>query len=171
MDNKITADDLRGMLDEYSPEQQMEIDAQAIREGAKALSDATATLSNCLAAIPMLTKALHQVTKIEFSDETKLEIVTTGKTVGAEAAEEFKKAVRSVIKESRRKTNHVSIPAPAFYCLLLLFMALVGFVVAVCVTNNVTWNHHFIWKILEVAIGAYTLFSAITLFLFHKGWL
>lgn len=171
MDSQITTDDLRGMLDEYSPEQQMEMDAQAIREGAKALSDATATLNSCLTAIPLLTKALCQVTKIELSDETKSEIVTSGKSAGAEAAEEFKNAVRSVINESRRKTNHVSIPAPAFYCLMLLFIALVGFSVAVCITNYVTWNHYFIWKVLWVAAGAYTLFSAITLFLFQKGWL
>ena len=167
----MTTEDLRGILDEYSPEQQMEMDAQLIREGAKALSDATATLSSCLTAIPKLTKTLRQVTKIELSDEAKSEIVTIGKSAGAEAAEEFKNAVRSVINESRRKTNHASMPAPAFYCLMLLFIALVGFAVAVCVTNYVTWNHHSIWKVLGIAVGASTLFSAITLFLFHRGWL
>ena len=86
MENKITSDDLRGMLDDYSPEQQMEMDAQAIREGAKDLSDAAASLSRNLAEIPHLAEMLTQATKIDLSEDTRNEIIAIGKSTGKEVA-------------------------------------------------------------------------------------
>jgi len=171
MDNKITSDDLRGMLDEYSPEQQMEMDAQAIKEGAKALSDAVASLDRCLAKIPHLAEILNQATKIDLSEDTKNEIIAIGKSTGKEAANTFQKEVESVVEKAQRRTDYISIPAPAYYCLILLLIGLVGFAIAICVANYAYWDNHYIWNITWITSGAFVLFSIGTLFLFHKGWL
>ena len=49
MDNKkFSTDDLRSMLDTYSPEQQMEINAKTVSEGAKTLADVSAQIKDCL---------------------------------------------------------------------------------------------------------------------------
>lgn len=85
--DKITTDDLRGMLDDYSPEQQMEIDAQTIRDGAKTMSDTAALLESSLAKIQQVAEIFNQATKIDLSEETKNEIITIGKLTGKEAAD------------------------------------------------------------------------------------
>ena len=146
MDNKITSDDLRGMLDEYSPEQQMEMDAQAIREGAKALSDAVASLDRCLAKIPHLVEILNQATKIDLSENTKNEIIAIGKSTGKKAANTFREEVEPVIEKAQRRTDYISIPAPAYYCLIILLVVLVGFAISICIANFVYWNNHYIWN-------------------------
>lgn len=169
--NKITSDDLRGMFNEYSPEQQMEMDAQAIREGAKALSDAAVSLDRCLAKIPHLAEILNQVTKIDLSEETRSEIIAIGKSTGKEAANTFQEEVEPVIEKAQRRIDYISIPAPAYYCLILLLIVLVGFAVAISVANYAYWDNHYIWKITWITSGAFVLLSTITLFLFHKGWL
>lgn len=171
MENKITSDDLRGMLDDYSPEQQMEMDAQAIREGAKALSDAAASLSRNLAEIPHLAEMLTLATKIDISEDTRNEIIAIGKSTGKEVANTFREEVESVIEKAQRRTDYISIPAPAYYCLILLLIVLVGFAVAISVANYAYWGNHYIWKITWISSGAFVLLSTIALFLFHKGWL
>lgn len=169
--NKFTTDDLRGMLDEYSPEQQMEMDAQAIREGAKALSDAATSLDRILAKIPHLAEMLVQATKIDLSEETKNEIIAVGKSIGKEAANAFREEVESVVKKAQRRTDYISIPAPAYYCLLWLLIVLVGFAVAISVANYGCWGNHYIWKITWITSVAFVILSAFTLYLFHKGLL
>ncbi len=171
MENKITSDDLRGMLDDYSPEQQMEMDAQTIREGAKALSDAAALLGRNLAEIPYLAEMLAQATKIDLSEDTRNEIIAIGKSTGKEVAKTFREEVESVVEKAQRRTDYISFPAPAYYCLLLLLIALVGFAVAISVANYAYWDNHYIWKITWICSGAFLLLSPITIFLFHKGWL
>ena len=167
----ITTEDLRGMLDDYSPEQQMEMDAQAIREGAKALSDAAASLDRCLAKIPHLAEILNQATKIDLSEDTRNEIIAMGKAAGKETANTFRKEVESVVEKAQRRTDYISIPAPAFYCLILLLIVLVGFAIAICVANYAYWGNHYIWNVTWISSGAFVLLSILILFLFHKGWL
>ena len=169
--NKITSDDLRGMLNEYSPEQQIEIDAQTIREGAKALSDAAASLDRSLAKIPHLAEMLNQATIIDISEDTRNEIINIGKSTGKEAANAFREEVETVIRKAQRRTDYISIPAPAYYCLILLLVFFVGFAAVICVTNYVSWNHHYIWKTTWILSGVFVLLSILILFLFYKGWL
>ena len=171
MDNKMTTEDLRGMLDKYSPEQQMEIDIQAIREVSKPLSDAVASLEKSLAIIPSLSEKLAQTTKIELSETARNEIIAIGESTGKSAAQTFRKEVGPVIKKAQRRTDYISIPAPAYYCLLLLLLALFGFAVAICIANYALWGNIIIWKITGIMSMGFALLSSITLFLFHKGWL
>lgn len=169
--DKITTDDLRGMLDDYSPEQQMEIDAQAIRDGAKTMSDTVALLNSSLAKIQQVAEIFNQATKIDLSEETKNEIIDIGKLTGKEAADAFREEVEPVIAKAQRRIDYISIPAPAYYCLILLLLSLFGFAVAICLVNYGYWNNHFIWRITRIVSGAFVLFSILTLFLFNKGWL
>jgi hypothetical protein len=171
MDNKITTDDLRGMLDKYSPEQQMEIDIQAIREVSKSLSDAVPSLEKSLAIIPSLAEKLAKTTKIELSETARNEIIAIGESIGKSAAQAFRKEVEPVIKKAQRRTDYISIPAPAYYCLILLLLALFGFALAICTANYALWGNIIIWKITGILSVGFTLLSVITLFLFHKGWL
>ena len=171
MDNKMTTEDLRGMLDKYSPEQQMEIDIQAIREVSKSLSDAVASLEKSLVIIPSLAEKLAQATKIELSETTINEIIAIGESTGKSAAQIFRKEVEPVIKKAQRRTDYISIPAPAYYCLILLLLALFGFAVAICMANYTLWGNLIIWEITGILSVGFTLLSVITLFLFHKGWL
>ena len=171
MGNKITTDDLRGMLDKYSPEQQMKIDIQAIREAERPLSDAVASLEKSLAIIPSLVEKLTQASKIELSETTISEIIAIGESTGKSTAQTFRKEVEPVIKKAQRRTDYISIPAPAYYCLILLLLALFGFAVAICIANYALWGNIFIWKITGIMSVGFALLSTITLFLFHKGWL
>jgi hypothetical protein len=170
-ENKYTADDLRGMLDEYSPEQQMENDAKIISEGAKALADMASVLKDYMARHPKMIEDMCSVNTLWISDESRDYVVQAGKDVGIAAANAFKVSVEQSIEKARRKTNHVSIPAPVAYCLLLLLIALIGFFVSICVVNYGYWQNHFIWRLTwYISAGLLTLMATV-LFLFHKGWL
>ena len=169
--NKITSDELRGMLDDYSPEQQMEIDAQAIREGAKALSDAVALLEKSLATILHLAVKLNQATKIDISEDIRNKLNDIGKSIGKIIANTIQVEVEPVVEKAQRRVDKISIPAPVYYCQILLLIAFVGFAVAICVANYFLWKNHFIWNLTWIVSGALVFFSFVTLFLFHKGWL
>lgn len=168
-ENKYTPDNLRGMIDEYSPEQQMENDAKIISEGAKALADAASVIKEYMARHPKMIEDMRSANTLWISDESRDYVVQTGKDVSIAAAKAFKASVEQSIEKARRKTNHVSIPAPVAYCLLLLLIALIGFSVSIWVANYGYWQNHFIWRLTWLISAGLTSLIAIVLFLFHKG--
>lgn len=168
--NKYTADDLREMLDEYSPEQQIENDAKIISEGAKALADAASVIKDYMTRHPKMIEEMRSANTLWISDDARDFVVQTGRDVGVAAAKAFKDSVEQSIEKARRKTIHVSIPAPVAYCLFLLLIALIGFSVSIWVVNYGYWQNHFIWKLTwYISAGLVTLMATV-LFIFHKGW-
>lgn len=168
---KYTADDLREMLDEYSPAQQIENDAKMISEGAKALADAASVIKEYMARHPRMIEQMRSANTLWISDDSRDFVVQTGRDVGIAAAKAFKASVEQSIEKARRKTNHVSIPAPVAYCLLLLLIALIGFAVAVLVVNYGYWQNRFIWQLTRCVATFLSILTAAVLFLFRKGWL
>ncbi len=170
-ENKYTPDDLREMLNEYSPEQQMENDAKIISEGAKALADAASVIKDYMTRHPKMIEDMRSANTLWISDDARDFVVQAGKDVGIAAAKAFKASVEQSVEKARRKTNHVSIPAPVAYCLLLLLIALIGFTAAILVVNYVYWQNHFIWKLTWYISAGIVALMATVLFLFRKGWL
>ena len=136
----ITTEDLRGMLDDYSPEQQMEIDAQAIREGAKTLSDAAAVMKECIDKFPLLIHEMQEASTLHVSDETKTEVVGIGKET------------------------------TAAYCLFYFMLLLLVYVIVIITVNCYCWHIHDIWSMTWGFVGGLAFLVSITLLICHKGW-
>lgn len=159
------------MLNEYAPEQQMEEDAKAISEGARALADATVSLQKCLHVIPMVAEQLNRATTLKISDESKVCIIQAGLEVGKQTAEAFKKNVEPVIRQARREVKHVSIPATAAYCLLAMFIFLIIFVVLILLGNWRLWEQEEIWRLGGGLLIGSVAINSMILYVCHKGWM
>ena len=171
MDNKITADDLRGMLDEYSPEQQMEIDAQAIREGAKALSDISAQLKECIDTLPRLISDMQKATTLNISDESLADVVMSGEETGRAAAKAFKENVSVIIEKAHRSVKHVSCPANVALILLFLLFVLVLFTGIIVYLNCVSLDNDMIWKAIWLSGGTFIFLIVMIVFMDYMEWI
>ena len=170
-DKKFSLEDLREQLNNYSPEQQMEMDAQTISEGAKTLSDASAVIKGCVDKMPSLIDDMKQTNRVWVSDETQALVVKIGKEAGITAANAFKAEVEKVIRMSRKKVYHVSIPATGAYCLFMTFLSLFAFAILIIFANCWIWNHDLIWKTIAIIGGYMVVTIAIIIYLSHKGWM
>ena len=171
MENKITSDDLRGMLDDYSPEQQMEMDAQTIREGAKALSDATSQLKECMNVLPELILSMREATTLHISENSVATIQKTGKEVGKNAAVAFNESVQQTIADARKSTKHVTLPAFAALNLLFLFIALLFFSGMIVYFDCILWHNDIIEKAM-LASGTFFLGAvAFVAFMRYMEWI
>lgn len=166
----ITTEDLRGMLDEYSPEQQMEIDAQAIREGAKALSDAAAVMKECIDKFPLLIHEMQEASTLHVSDETKTEVVGIGKETGCAIADAFRREADKTVAKAQKGVKLISIPATAAYCLLYFMLLLLVYVIVIITVNYYCWHIHGIWSMTWGFVGGLAFLVSITLLICHKGW-
>ena len=167
----ISTEDLRDMLNEYSPEQQMKENAAAISEGAKALADATASLNDCLAAIPFVVEQLYSATTLKISDDDVKVITEIGHNVGKEVAAAFKRNVNSSVEKAKEEVKRVSIPATAAYCLLTTLIFLSIFVGVIVVNNLISWHNIFI-NTATLGIGLFMFLSIIIILaVCHKGWI
>ena len=159
------------MLDIYSPEQQMEIDANTIREGAKAITDASTQIQECLSVLPSFVVAMQKATLLHIPEETKTEIIQAGKEVGIAASKAFNENIAASITAARRETTHVSIPATFAYCLFYLFIALLTFAAVILLINGFVWHNGFVWKLALILLGCMTSVMTITIIICYKGWL
>jgi len=169
--NRLTTDELRGMLDTYSPEQQQEEDAKAINEGAHALTVAAELLQRCIDTIPDVAEQLNRATTLKISDESKAAIVQAGEKVGESAAEAFKKNISPIIEQAQREVKHVSLPAPAAYCLFTTFVVLFVFALLVVLANYRLWGHEYMWYLGKCLLGGLVAFNVALLFMSRKGWI
>jgi hypothetical protein len=170
-DNKFSLEDLREQLNNYSPEQQMEMDAKSIGEGAKNLADASAVMKECVDKMPSLIEEMKKANMVWVSEEAKDSIVNAGKETGTAAANAFRAEVEQVIKKSRTKVNHISIPANGAYCLLMTLLSLFAFAVLIVFANYWIWNHDLIWQTTAIIGGYIVVTNAIIIYLIHKGWM
>ena len=172
MDNtSISTEELREMLNEYSPEQQMEENAKAISEGAKALADATASMNECLAVMPLVIEQLNSATTLKISNDEIMSIINIGHDVGKEIAAAFKQNVDSTICKAKKEVKRVSIPAPDAYCLLITLIFLSIFVGVIVINNLISWHNNDI-DTATFGIGMIMLLSIMaTLLVSHKGWI
>lgn len=167
----ISTEHLREMLNEYSHEQQMEENAKAISEGAKALADATASMNDCLAAIPLVVKQLYSATTLKITDDDVKVITEIGHNVGKEVAAAFKQNVDTTICKAKKEVKRVSIPAPAAYCLLTTLIFISIFVGVIVVNNLISWHNNFI-NTATLGIGLFMFLSIIIILaVCHKGWI
>lgn len=98
-------EDLRGMLDTYSPEQQMEINAKIISESAKTLADASAQIKECMTNFPSIITAMQKATTLHISEESKAEIIQAGKDVGIAVSKVFNESVSETIAKSSKRSK------------------------------------------------------------------
>lgn len=172
MDNKkYSTEDIRGMLDIYSPEQQMEIDAKTIRDGAKAITDASTQIQECLSVLPSFVVAMQKATLLHIPEETKTEIIQVGKDVGISASKAFNENIAASITAARRETKHVSIPATFAYCLFYLFIALLTFAAVILLINGFVWHNGFVWKLAVILFCSMALVTILTIIICYRGWL
>lgn len=171
MDNKITSDDLRGMLDEYSPEQLMENDAKLISEGAKTLADVSAHLKECMDALPILVHNLQKATALHISEESITTVLMSGEEAGKAAANAFKKSVEATVKNARRSIKHVSCPAFVALVLLSFFITLVFFTGIMVYLNCVLWNNDLMWKAIWLSLGIFIFLILVTAFMNYMEWI
>ncbi len=169
--NKMTSDDLRGMLDEYSPEQQMEINAKTVSEGAKSLAEAASIIKDYMTKHSSMVEEIKSANTLCISDETETNLVKEAEAAGVAVAEAFKKSVEPTIRETRRKTNYVFIPSALACILLWLLLSLFVFSAFVIIANHLCWNNTYIWKILLYTIVFFIVLSVISTFLYFKGWI
>lgn len=171
MDNTTySSEDLRGMLDTYSPEQQMEIDARTVSESAKALADASAQIKACLENLPPLVTAMQKATVLHISEESKAEIIQTGKDVGIAASKAFNESVSKTIAKARKEVKRVSIPATMAYCLFYVFILLITYTSVILFLNGFVWHNEFLWKFAIFLLVCLTLVMALTILICYKGW-
>ena len=172
MDNTTySPEDLRGMLDTYSPEQQMEIDAKTVSESAKALADASAQIKECMEKLPSLVATMQKATILHISEEVKDEIIQAGKDTGISASKAFKESVGKMVVAAQREVKHVSLPATIAYCLFYIFIALITFTSVVLFVNGFVWHNEFIWKLALILLGFMSFVTALTILICYKGWL
>lgn len=172
MDNKkFSTEDLRSMLDTYSPEQQMEINAKIVSEGAKTLADASAQIKDCLEKLPPLVAAMQKATALHITEESKAEIIQAGKNTGVAASKAFKETVEQTVIAAQREVRHVSFPATIGYCLFYVFIALISFATIILYVNGFVWHNEFIWKFALILFGCMTVIIALTILICYKGWL
>ena len=169
--NRLTTDELRGMLDTYSPEQQMEEDAKAINEGANALTEAASLLQKCLDAIPAVAEQLNMATTLKISETSKANIIQTGAEIGEQTAKTFKENVKPVILQARKEVKHVSIPATAAYCMFFLIISLIVYMSITLLANHYLWQHDELWKMALYIFGGQIVLNAAIIFTCHKGWM
>ena len=158
-------EDLRGMLDTYSPEQQMEIDARTVSESAKALADASAQIKACIENLPPLVTAMQKATVLHISEESKAEIIQAGKDVGIAASKAFNESVSKTITKARKEVKRVSIPATMAYCLFYVFILLITYISVILFLNG------FVWQFAIFLLVCLTLVMALTILICYKGWL
>ena len=164
-------EDLRGMLDTYSPEQQMEIDARTVSESAKALADASIQIKECIENLPSLVAAIQEATVLHVSEESKAEIIQAGKDVGISASEAFKESVSETIAKAQKEVKRVSIPSTMACCLFYLFIFLITYVAVILFVNGFVWHNVFIWGTALILLGFLTLLTVLTIIICYKGWL
>lgn len=90
---------------------------------------------------------------------------------GTAAANAFRAEVEQVIKKSRTKVYHISIPATGAYCLLMTLLSLFAFAVLIVFANYWIWNHDLIWQTTAIIGGYIVVTNAIIIYLSHKGWM
>lgn len=168
--DKITTDDLRGMLDDYSPEQQMEIDVQAIRDGAKTISDAAVLLKGCIADLSILVHQMQEATTLHISDESIMAIMKSGEETGNTVAREFKKNIEPIIMDARRRVNGISCPAiiGLFFC--FLFLSVILFVGIIIYLNCILWNNSLIWRAVWFSGGIFVILVVLIIYMRHMEW-
>ena len=172
MDNTTySPEDLRGMLDTYSPEQQMEIDAKTVSESAKALADASSQIKNCMTSLPSLITAMQKAATLHISEETKAEIIQAGKDVGIAASKAFNESVSKNILKAQKEVKRVSIPATMAYCLFYVFILLITYTSVMLFVNGFVWHNEFIWKLALILLGFMSFVTALTILICYKGWL
>ena len=171
MDNKITSDDIRGMLDEYSPDQQLENDARLISEGAKTLADASAQLKECVVALPLLINNMQKVTTLHISDKTKADLIKYGEETGEAVANAFKKNIETSIKDAQRSVMHVSCPALMAIVFLSLFVCLLLFTCIIIYLNYTIWDNNLVWKTLCLSGGLFTILFLLSAFMHQMEWI
>jgi TRAP-type mannitol/chloroaromatic compound transport system permease large subunit len=171
MSKKYTTEDLRGMLDTYSPEQQMEIDAKTVSESAKALADSSLLIKECVEILPPLVAAMQNATTLHISEESVEEVMKAGENVGVKAAEAFKKSVESTILDAQNTVNHVTLPTSVALILLILLIGLILFSGIIIYLNCTLWHneriYNIIWISVEFLIGA----MALVVFMKHMKWI
>ena len=172
MDNTTySSEDLRGMLDTYSPEQQMEIDARTVSESAKALTDASAQIKACIENLPPFVIAMQKATVLHISEESKAEIIQAGKDVGIAASKAFNESVSKTITKAQKEVKRVSIPAAMAYCLFYVFIVLITYAAVMLFVNGFVWHNEFIWKLALILLGFMTSVTTLTILICYKGWL
>ena len=171
MDNKITSDDIRGMLDEYSPDQQLENDARLISEGAKTLADASAQLKECVDVLPLLINNMQKVTTLHISDKTKADLIKYCEETGDAVANAFKKNIETSIKDAQRSVMHVSCPAMMAIVLFALFICLLFFTCCIIFFNLTLWDNNLVWKTLFLFGGLFTFFILLAAFMHQMEWI
>lgn len=169
--HQMTTDELRGMLDEYTPEQQMEIDAKAVIEGAKAIAGALSQISACLDRLPPLIATLQQATRLHISEDTISAIEKAGHDAGERAAAAFKQSVHAAIAEARRSVSLVSLPACIAFVLLFLLLSLAAFSGIVVYINLTVWHNPAVWRALWIAAVFFASSVAMLALLRHMEWI
>jgi hypothetical protein len=164
-------EDLRGMLDTYSPEQQMEINAKIISESAKTLADASAQIKECMTNFPSIITAMQKATTLHISEESKAEIIQAGKDVGIAVSKVFNESVSETIAKAQKEVKRVSIPAAMAYCLFYVFIVLITYAAVMLFVNGFVWHNEFIWKLALILLGFMTSVTTLTILICYKGWL
>ena len=169
--NRLTTDELRGMLDTYSPEQQLEENAKAICDAVKALAEVSTQVRSYMDILPALVLELRKVTSLTISEETKADIIQIGKDTGIAVSKAFKKNVDKVIAKAQKEIQHVTIPATMAYCLFYVFIFLITFLAIILFINGLVWHNGVIWGVASCLFGVMTPIIVITLLMCYKGWI
>lgn len=170
-ESKMTTDRLRGMLDTFSSEQQMEIDAQAIRESAEALSEVASKIETYTGVLSGLVNEMQKATVLHISEESIAAVVNTGDEIGKTVAEAFKNNVSDTIRDARRSVRHVSCPAIMALVLFSIFISLTLFAGIVIFLNYGFLDNDSIWKAAWISVGTFIFMMALTAFMRYMEWL
>ena len=168
---KLTTEDLRGMLDTYSPEQQMEIDAKTVSESAKTLADASSQIQKCVNDLPVLIAELKTASTLTISEEARAEIIEVAKNTGIAASNAFKKSVNNTVLNAQKEIKHVSIPAVMAYCLFYVFILLFAYMSIILAVNGFVWHNKFIWLTPLIMVGCMAPIMVLNIFAYYKGWI